>query len=120
MWEGRVMVPSQLEFSAEPASKVSTSTSDCANEITRTTGDQEVTSSATLAGTSLSGKASTAGTAVSSARTTFSSRLTKHSNGMYNAARTSRQPKRARPAALGASKPRTAYPAGRLPPVAGR
>lgn len=80
-------MPSQLEFSAEPASKVSTTASECADEITRTTGDVEVTGSATLAGTSLSGKASSAGTAVSSARATFSSRLTKHSNGMYNAAK---------------------------------
>lgn len=80
-------MPSQLEFSAEPASKVSTTASECADEITRTTGDVEVTGSASLAGTSLSGKASSAGTAVSSARATFSSRLTKHSNGMYNAAK---------------------------------
>lgn len=76
-----------LQFSSEAASKIGDVASECADVVTQTKGDTDVTESATLAGSNLSDKASTAGTAVSDARTKFSGRLTSHSEGTYNATR---------------------------------
>lgn len=76
-----------LRFSSEAASKIGDTASECADIVTQTKGDTDVTNSATLAGSNLSSKASVAGTAVSDARRRFSGRLTSHSEGIYNAAR---------------------------------
>ena len=61
--------------------------SNCADVITATSGDEEVRTSGGLSGAGLSLKASNAANSVSTARRRFSSRLTDHSTGIYDATR---------------------------------
>ncbi|WP_314742174.1 MFS transporter [uncultured Actinomyces sp.] len=78
---------SNLRMCYATTAKIRSTVSNCADLVTATAGDEEVRTSCDLAGIDLSSRASTAADAVVAARKSFASRLTDHSDGIYDATR---------------------------------